>query len=550
MMLKKVKIELDQIKTDLGFDDFAKTVSSHINSVKKGLEGKKAPLALTGAIIETLREKSADMHSKVWFEEVGTVQHIGNGVANISGLSQASIDGLVKFQNGSEGMILNLERNAMDVILLGSDEDIQGGSLVTHGRSRLKIPVSQLMHGRVFNALGEPIDGGGEIEGQEERFIERPAPGVLQRTPVNQPLQTGIKIIDALFPIGKGQRELIAGDRQTGKTTLALDTIINQRGKNVTCVYVAIGQKKSSLLAAIDTLKKFKAMEHTIIVNASPDDPPALKYLAPFSGMTIAEYYLDTGRDVLIIFDDLTKHADAYRELSLLLRRPPGREAYPGDIFYLHARLLERACNLHADAGGGSITAIPIIATQQGNISAYIPTNLISICDGQIVLSKERFNKGYKPAVNIGISVSRVGGSAQTDLVRSLANRLKLDLSQFEEVEKFTQFGTELDEATQRMIQRGQRLQSILTQGIHRPLHVSEQALILFAAVNGYIDSVPVREIREYERKLIEWAHTHQEDLMAQMQEEQELTDDIKQELAAMLDAYSQFREGKDNADE
>ena len=444
-MSKKIEIELDDIKTDLGFEDFSSIVCSHIQAVKQGLIGKKAPLALTEAIIDTLHEKSADMHSKVWFVEVGTVQHIGNGVANISGLSQASIDGLVKFQNGSEGMILNLEKDAMDVILLGNDEDIQGGSIVTHARSRLKIPVSYQMHGRVINALGRPIDGGGEIEGQEERFIERPAPGVMQRTPVNQPLQTGTKIIDALFPIGKGQRELIVGDRQTGKTTIALDTIINQRGKDITCIYVAIGQKKSSLLAAIDTLKKYKAMDHTIIVNASPDDPPAQKYLAPFSGMTIAEYFLDDGQDVLIIFDDLTKHADAYRELSLLLRRPPGREAYPGDIFYLHARLLERACNLHPDAGGGSITAIPIVTTQQGNIAAYIPTNLISICDGQIVLSKERFNKGFKPAVNIGISVSRVGGSAQSDLIRSLANRLKLDLSQFEEVEKFTQFGTELD---------------------------------------------------------------------------------------------------------
>jgi len=549
-MNEPIKPKLEAINTDLGFESFASDIATHVNTVKKGLKGKQAPHALTGAIIETLREKSADMHSTVRFEEVGTVQHIGNGVANISGLSQATIDGLVSFQNGTEGMILNLETDALDVILLGGDEGIQGGSLVTHGPGRLKVPVGPMMHGRVINALGKPIDNAGEIEGSEERFIERPAPGVLARTPVSDPMQTGIKMIDALFPIGKGQRELIAGDRQTGKTTLALDAIINQRGKNVTCVYVSIGQKKSSLLTAIDTLKKFKAMEHTIVISAASDDPPALKYLAPFSGMTIAEYYLDNGKDVLVVFDDLTKHADAYRELSLLLRRPPGREAYPGDIFYLHSRLLERACNLHADAGGGSITAIPIIATQQGNISAYIPTNLISICDGQIVLSKERFNKGFKPAVNVGISVSRVGGSAQSDLVRSLANRLKLDLSQFEEVEKFTQFGTELDKTTQRMIQRGQRLQAILNQGIHRPQKVNEQALVLFAAVNGYLDHVPLTQISDYERQLINWSHSNHENLMAVMQEDQELTVDIRNALTEVLDAYSQYREDKDKSDE
>jgi F-type H+-transporting ATPase subunit alpha len=549
-MSKAIDVKLEQIETDLGFEDFSKDISAHVNTVKKGLKGIEAPGALTGAIIETLREKSADMRSTVRFEEVGTVQHIGNGVATISGLSQATIDGLVVFQNGTEGMILTLEMDALDVILLGGAEGIQGGSLVTFGENRLRIPVGPQMHGRVINALGTPIDGDGEIEALEERFIERPAPGVLQRTPVSQPLQTGIKMIDALFPIGRGQRELIAGDRQTGKTTLALDAIINQRGKHVTCIYVSIGQKKSSLLTAIDTLKKHKALGHSIVISAAPDDPPALKYLAPFSGMTIAEYYLDAGEDVLIIFDDLNKHADAYSELRLLLRRPPGREAYPGDIFYLHSRLLERACNLHKREGSGSITAIPVITTQQGNISAYIPTNLISICDGQIVLSKERFNKGFKPAVNVGISVSRVGGSAQSELIRSLANRLKLDLSQFEEVEKFTQFGTELDETTRRMIQRGQRLQSMLTQGIHQPMQVSEQALIMYAAINGYLDSVPLADVKGYENQLIHWAHTHFEKRMAKMQEEQAFTDEIKIGLAEILDAYTRYREERETADE
>jgi len=549
-MRKEIETKLKEITTKVSFEDFQKDIASHVNTVKKGLKGIKAPHALTGAIIETLREKSADMRSTVRFEEVGTVQHIGNGVANISGLSRAKIDGLVTFQNSTEGMILNLETDALDVILLGEDEGIQGGSLVTHGKGRLKVPVGPQMHGRVINALGTPIDNKGEIDILEERFIERSAPGVLQRTPVSQPLQTGIKMIDALFPIGRGQRELIAGDRQTGKTTLGLDAIINQRGKQVTCVYVSIGQKKSSLLTAIDTLHKFKAMENTVVVSASPDDPPALKYLAPFSGMTIAEYYLDHGEDVLIVFDDLTKHADAYRELSLLLRRPPGREAYPGDIFYLHSRLLERACNLNEAAGGGSITAIPIIATQQGNISAYIPTNLISICDGQIVLSKEKFNKGFKPAVDIGISVSRVGGSAQSDLIRSLANRLKLDISQFEEVEKFTQFGTELDTTTQQMIKRGQRLQRMLGQGIHQPMPVSEQALIIFAAIHGYLDAVPLDDIQDYEHALTGWARTNRDALLAKMQAEQELTDSITEELKELLQAYALTKAEKELADE
>ncbi len=549
-MKKKLEVNLEGISPEVGYQDFSEKITEHVKTVKKGLKGKKAPHALTGAIIETLREKSADMHTTVRFDEVGTVQHIGNGVANISGLSLARIDGIVKFQNDTEGMILNLETDALDVILLGEDEGIQGGSLVTRKSGRLTIPVGVQMHGRVINALGEPIDYEAPIEGQENRFIERPAPGIMQRSPVSEPLQTGIKMIDALFPIGRGQRELIAGDRQTGKTTIALDTIIHQRGKNVTCIYVSIGQKKSSLLGSIETLKKYKAMENTVILSAAPDDPPALKYLAPFSGMTIAEYFLDAGGDVLIIFDDLTKHADAYRELSLLLRRPPGREAYPGDIFYLHARLLERACNLSPQAGGGSITAIPIIATQQGNISAYIPTNLISICDGQIVLSKERFNKGFKPAVDIGISVSRVGGSAQTDLIRSLSNRLKLDLSQFEEVEKFTQFGTELDDATQRMIKRGQHLQKVLTQDIHKPMPVSEQALILYATINDYLDNIPLDEILDYEHQLISWARVYEERFLDQIQDKKAFNEEARQGLQDILDRYTREREEKEVADE
>ena len=543
-------VNIDQIKAELSFDTFSQEISAHVKTVKKGIKGEERPNALTGAIIETLREKSTDMHSVVRFREVGTVQHIGNGVASISGLSQASIDSLVSFQNGTKGLILNLQTESLDVILLGAEEGIQGGSLVTYNHEKLKIPVGFGLSGRVINALGEAIDDIRAIDVLEERLIEKPAPTITERTPVKEPLQSGVKMIDALFPIGKGQRELIVGDRQTGKTTLALDTIINQRGKHVKCIYVSIGQKKSSLLTAIETLKKHNALEYSIIIAASPDDPPALKYLAPFSGMTIAEFFLDAGEDILIVFDDLTKHADAYRELSLLLRRPPGREAYPGDIFYLHSRLLERAGNLHQDFGGGSITAMPVITIQQGNISAYIPTNLISICDGQILLSKERFNKGFKPAVNVGISVSRVGGSAQSGIIRTLANSLKLDLSQYEEVEKFTQFGTELDESTRRMITRGQRLQAILTQGIHRPMRVCDQALIIYAAINGYLDEIPAQTVHSVEKHLLNWAWNNFNKTMDLIQKEQIYSDEIQHSLKDMLEAYSQYREEMEAADE
>jgi len=362
--------------------------------------------------------------------------------------------------------------------------------------------------------------------------------------------QTGSKIIDALFPIGKGQRELIIGDRQTGKTTLAIDTIINQRGKNVKCVYVSIGQKKSSLLNVNDILSRNKAFDYTTVISAAPDDPPAQKYLAPFAGMTVAEFFLEQGDDVLIIFDDLTKHADAYRELSLLLRRPPGREAYPGDIFYLHSRLLERACKLSDNQGGGSITAIPIITMQQGNISAYIPTNLISICDGQIVLDKEKFNKNFKPAVNIGISVSRVGSAAQTEMIRGLANTLKLELSQFEEVERFSRFGTELDEATTQMIKRGRRLQKILTQTIHHPYSLSEQVLLLFASTRGYLDSVKISDIKRYEKDLFIWSRNNKNDVLEKIRTEEIFSSEIEEQIADLLDSFSLYWEKGDDVNE
>ena len=545
-----IKINMEQMLKGFSHESFSALISDHIKTIKRTHTNKQQHFPRTETIIQSLLDKSKEINNVVHFEEVGTVQHIGNGVANISGLSQAAIDELVEFRNGTRGLILNLHTTSLDVILLGNEEGIQGGSLVTHHINRLRIPVGIDLIGRVINALGEPIDDGPDINSSDVRFIERPAPDITHRSPVNTPLQTGVKIIDALFPIGKGQRELIVGDRQTGKTTLAIDTIINQRGKNVKCVYVSIGQKKSSLSRVNDVLRKNKAFDYTIVISAAPDDPPAQKYLAPFTGMTVAEFFLDQGDDVLIIFDDLTKHADAYRELSLLLRRPPGREAYPGDIFYLHSRLLERACKLNSNQGGGSITAIPIITMQQGNISAYIPTNLISICDGQIVLDKEKFNKGFKPAVNIGISVSRVGSAAQTEVMRGLANTLKLELSQFEEVEKFTRFGTELDEVTAQMIKRGQRLQKTLTQTINRPYSLSEQVLLLFAATHGYLDTIKIKDLKRYEKDLLIWFKNNQAVILEIIEVEKALSPEIENQITDLLNSFSLYREKGDDAHE
>jgi len=545
-----IKVNMDKMSGDYSHESFSDLISDHITKFKRTRKNKQKHLPRTEAVIQSLRDKSKEINSVVYFEEVGTVQHIGNGVANISGLSQAAIDELVEFRNGTRGLILNLHTMSLDVILLGNEEGIQGGSLVTHHINKLKIPVGIDLIGRVINALGKPIDDGPDINSLEFRFIERPAPDITHRSPVNTPLQTGVKIIDALFPIGKGQRELIVGDRQTGKTTLAVDAIINQRGKNVKCVYVSIGQKKSSLSRVNDVLRKNKAFDYTIVISAAPDDPPAQKYLAPFTGMTVAEFFLDQGDDVLIIFDDLTQHADAYRELSLLLRRPPGREAYPGDIFYLHSRLLERACKLNANQGGGSITAIPIIAMQQGNISAYIPTNLISICDGQIVLDKEKFNKGFKPAVNIGISVSRVGSAAQTEVMQGLSNTLKLELSQFEAVEQFTRFGTELDKSTTQMIKRGQRLQKILTQAIHRPYSLCEQTLLLFAATHGYLDALSINELNKYEKNLLNWSRKYQAAVLDNIRVEKILSPEIEKQITDLLNSFSLYFEKGDDTDE
>ncbi|MFL7793913.1 MAG: F0F1 ATP synthase subunit alpha, partial [Anaerolineae bacterium] len=454
----------------------------------------------------------------------------------------ARTDELVDFSTGVQGMILNLDHDRLDVILLGPEEGIQGGDLVTATGERLRVPVGPNLLGRVVNPLGDPLDARGPVDTDALHYLERDAPGVAERTPVEEPLHTGSKIVDALVPIGRGQRELIVGDRQTGKTTLAIDAILNQRYTDVACVYVTIGQKKSSTLSVIETLRRSGAMDHTIVVTASPDDPPALRYLAPYAGCTMAEYLMRQGQDVLIVYDDLSKHADAYRELSLLLRRPPGREAYPGDIFYLHSRLLERACKLipppegGSEASGGSLTALPIAETRQGNLSAYIPTNLISITDGQIMLDADMFNRGVKPAVNAGLSVSRVGGAAQTPAMRAVVGNLRLELAQFEEVARFARFGTEVGEATQRQIQRGERLQAVLTQPAHNPLPLASQVVILLAAISGLLDKIPLEKAPAFEAQLLTRIELEHPGLLQQVNRTGELTDETRQLLRAFFE--------------
>lgn len=526
--------ELEQ-RTSLAHspDAFVKSVREKVVKDKDSLTKKKIK-----KLISTLEEKSSDLSSRVRFRDVGTVQHIGNGIATVSGLPNVSIDEIVTFPTGVEGMALNLEQKRVDLIMLGSEKGIRGGDLVQATGKRLSIPVGSAFLGRIVDPLGNPLDNDTPIDVSEYRFLSRTASGVIERSPVNESLFTGTRLIDALFPIGRGQRELILGDRQTGKTTLAIDAILSQKQSDVRCIYVAVGQKKSSTLSVINTLKKHEMLERTAIIISSPDDQPALRYLAPYAGMTLAEYFLDLGMDALVIFDDLTRHADAYRELSLLLRRPPGREAYPGDIFYLHSRLLERACKLNAEQGGGSITALPIATTQNGNISGYIPTNLISITDGQIMLDTDLFNQGQKPAVDIGRSVSRVGGAAQKPAIRELVGDLKLELSQYQEVEHFTRFGTEVDEATRKQIQKGQRILAVLKQKPHEPSTFVGTVIILYALNQGFIDRIPLRQIAKFKTNLVHYVYDHEAKLVNEIDKEGRFTDEIEAQLTQVLTEF------------
>jgi F-type H+-transporting ATPase subunit alpha len=526
------------------------SIEERIRSRVATLVDQPPPEAEIAALIRVLRECAREREGAVRFHEVGTVQNVGDGVATLSGLPNARTDELVTFPTGVQGLILNLDHAQLDVTLLGPDEGIQGGDLVTSTGKRLRVPVGHQMLGRVVNPLGEPLDEQGPLQVTETRYLEREAPDIVERAPVNEPLQTGTKVIDALFPIGRGQRELILGDRQIGKTTLGVDAILNQRDGDVPCVYVAIGQKKSTTLSVIETLRRQDAMAYTTVVLSSPEDPPALRYLAPYAGCAIAEFFMDEGQDVLIVYDDLNKHADAYREMSLLLRRPPGREAYPGDIFYIHARLLERACRQREAHGGGSLTALPIVETQRGNVSAYIPTNLISICDGQIILDTDLFNRGTKPAVDVGRSVSRVGGEAQSDAMRSVSGELRLALAQYEEVSRFARFGAEVDEATQRQLERGKRLRALLTQPIHRPLSLALQVVLLLAVTEGYLDRVDPADVPAFERGLRQRVQKRQPERLQQVNRTGELPEEAREALLKSIEAYStDWSEGSGGAD-
>ena len=535
---KKIKDLEQSVEKQRDFSAFSSQIDEHLKGISiPGIDTAQSENQIK-QVLETYQESGSNYSSKVLFEEIGTVQHIGNGVANISGLSNVGVNELVAFSNGVKGLVMNLESDSIDVILLGEEEGIHGGDQVTSKKERIRIPVGSDLLGRVVNPLGDPLDNLPVIQAVDYDLLEKPAPSITDRSPVNEPLQTGTKIVDALFSVGLGQRELILGDRQIGKTSLAVDTILNQKTSGVICIYVSIGQKKSSVLSVIDSLRSHGALEYSIAVIASPDDPPALRYLAPFAGCTMAEYFLHHGRDVLVIYDDLGKHANAYRELSLLLRRPPGREAYPGDIFYLHSRLLERACKLNEEQGGGSLTALPIIPMQQSNLAAYIPTNLISICDGQIVLNTDKFNRGLKPAVDIGLSVSRVGSSAQSKAMRTVSDELKLELSQFEEVEQFTRFGTEVDEATRQQIQRGQRLQALLTQPNSKPLSLAEQVIIIIAGIKGYLDSIELNQIQNYETQLLLWFKKHHTDIVNTIEDEKNI-DEIQEEIDTLIEEFT-----------
>ncbi len=461
-------------------------------------------------IAAQIRQQIERFEAPVTSADVGTVLEVGDGIARASGLAGVMANEIVEFENGVHGLAFNLEADNVGIIIMGDYTEIEEGDQVRSTGRIVSVPVGEGLIGRVVNALGEPIDGKGPIQFSGYRPVERIAPNVVVRKEVDTPVQTGIKAIDAMIPIGRGQRELIIGDRQTGKTALAIDTIINQKGKNLICIYVAIGQKLSSIAQVVATLERYGAMDHTIVVVASASEPAALQYLAPYAGCAMGEEFMEQGKDALIVYDDLSKHAWAYRQVSLLLRRPPGREAYPGDIFYLHSRLLERAAKLHPDYGGGSLTALPIIETQAGDVSAYIPTNVISITDGQIYLESDLFYAGIRPALNVGISVSRVGGKAQAKAMRQVAGKLKLEMAQYRELAAFAQFGSDLDRATRAQLERGMRIQEVLKQPQYEPVPLDHQVMVLFAVTNNYLDDVPVEKIRDFEmafRRFMDTAH-------------------------------------------
>ncbi len=495
-----------------------------------------------GEISEILKRQLAGYEAEVDLQEVGRVIEVGDGIARIYGLEKAMSGELLQFPGDVVGMVLNLEQDQVGAVLLGDDKLIKEGDIVKRTNRITQVPVGEALTGRVVNALGQPVDGKGPINAQEFRPIERYAPGVVDRRSVKEPLQTGLKAIDSMIPIGRGQRELIIGDRGTGKTAIGVDTILNQQGQDVYCFYVAIGQKRSTVAQVVKVLEDAGAMKYTTVVVASASEPAPLQYIAPYAGVTMGEYFRDGKRHALCIYDDLSKHAASYRQLSLLLRRPPGREAYPGDVFYLHSRLLERAAKLNDALGGGSLTALPIIETQLGDVSAYIPTNVISITDGQIYLESDLFYGGIRPAVNVGLSVSRVGGSAQIKAMRQVAGKLRLDLAQYRELAAFAQFGSDLDRATQMQLARGQRMVEILKQGQYRPVPVEKQVAIIFAGTQGLLDDLPVDAISDFETHFYGWLERKGPRILAEIRDKKEIADTLRESLTkAVNDAKAEF---------
>lgn len=489
-------------------------------------------------ISSIIKERIEKFDFNLEIEETGKIISVADGVAKVYGLKNAMAGEMVEFENGEKGMVLNLEESSVGIVILGKGLGLKEGSSVKRLKKLLKVPVGDALIGRVVNALGEPIDAKGVIEASEYRFVEEKAKGIMARKSVHEPLHTGIKAIDALVPIGRGQRELIIGDRQTGKTTVAIDTIISQKGKDVICIYVAIGQKQSTVAQVVKKLEEYGAMDYSIVVNAGASDPAALQYLAPYTGVTMGEYFRDNSRHALIVYDDLSKHAVAYREMSLILRRPPGREAYPGDVFYLHSRLLERASKLSDELGAGSLTALPIIETQAGDVSAYIPTNVISITDGQIFLETDLFNSGIRPAINVGLSVSRVGGAAQIKATKQVSGTLRLDLAQYRELQAFAQFASDLDEASRKQLERGQRMVEVLKQPPYSPLSAENQVVMIYAGTKGYLDDIAVSKIGEFETALYPFIEAKYPEIFEQIRTKKALDKDLEEKLAKALSEF------------
>jgi len=489
-------------------------------------------------ISQIIKQQIQDYDKKVEVSETGTVISVGDGIARLHGLQNAMAGELLEFPGNIMGMVLNLEADNVGAAILGEDVHIKEGDTVKRTNRIVQVPCGKALLGRVVNAIGQPIDGKGPIDATEYRVVEVVAPGIIKRQPVKEPLQTGIKAIDSMIPIGRGQRELIIGDRQTGKTAIAVDTIINQKDGDVVCIYIAVGQKRSTVAQVVATLERFGAMDYTTVISATASDPAPMQYISPYSGVTMGEYYRDNAQHALIIYDDLSKQAVAYRQLSLLLRRPPGREAFPGDVFYLHSRLLERAAKLGEAHGGGSLTALPIIETQAGDVSAYIPTNVISITDGQIFLSTDLFYSGVRPAVNVGLSVSRVGGNAQVKAMKQVAGSLRLDLAQFRELEAFAQFGSDLDKVTQAQLARGTRLVEILKQPQYEPMPVEKQVAVIFAATNGFVDEYDVRALAEYEKQYLSYLESNHPDVLKEIKEKKVISAELEAKMKNILQEF------------